>query len=285
MISKNKWILIVDDEIEILNSVRELLMITFGEDSLKIVEATNGIDATVKVKNQKFDCIISDLKMPKKEGDAFIASVRQNLFNADTPVIVLTAFPNDKITNEHRFVYLIEKPFTHDQLTSLVSTQLKLGGGGDRLAADMVNRILAASKSFLETVYPESEFSLDTPQAKLAGEPPQCDYVSQLSFFEEGVHNSFSILLTKEFLKNLSEKRNLSNKKPIEVASALGQSILKYSMSNGKVRGLKYQIKNMKAEEAKPLLLPKKGIRIPMAFEDLTFEILACAEKSRKIAA
>jgi CheY-like chemotaxis protein len=88
-----KWILLVDDEEEIIASVSELLKLTFGEDDLKIVEARNGMDATGKVKNQKFDCIITDMKMPKKEGDALIVSVRQNPFNADTPIIMLTAFP------------------------------------------------------------------------------------------------------------------------------------------------------------------------------------------------
>ncbi len=284
--NKNKWILIVDDEPDIIDSVRELLHLTFGEDKLKIVGSCDGSDATFKVKNQKFDCIITDMKMPKKEGDAFIASVRQNLFNSDTPVIMLTSFPNDKVLEENRFVYLVTKPYKHSELTSIVTNQLKLGGGSERLAADMVNNILASSQSFFTTLFKDSQFEVESPKAMSADAELDYQFVTQLSFYEDGIHNSFSMLFSSDCLDKIAEKTSKGDKKDsATVAKALGHSILKYSMTGKKKSEFKHQIQTLSRQEANSDLMRKRGLIIPITCGGLRFSILACAEKKRRMAA
>jgi CheY-like chemotaxis protein len=282
-----KWILLVDDEEEIIASVSELLKLTFGEDDLKIVEARNGMDATGKVKNQKFDCIITDMKMPKKEGDALIVSVRQNPFNADTPIIMLTAFPNKKILNDFRFVYLMEKPFLHNELTDLIATQLKVGNSGDRLAADMVNNLVFAAQTFLTTVLKTENFSLESPAAKKSGQELDVEFASQVNLYDNGIHNSFSLLVNKEDLIKLSEKMNSLKDTPLErIGYALGQSILKHAIKGmKKSSSINFNLYMMEGEEAKKNLQPKKGIIIPMECEGIHLRILASGEKKKARAA
>ncbi len=284
--NKIKWILIVDDEPDIIDSVKELLYLTFGEDKLKIVGSCDGSDATFKVKNQKFDCIITDMKMPRKEGDAFIASVRQNLFNSDTPVIMLTSYPNEKVLAENRFVYLVTKPYKHSELTKVVTNQLKLGGGSERLAADMVNNILASSRSFFTTLFDESQFEVESPRAMAPDINLDYEFVTQLSFYEDGIHNSFSMLFSNDCLEKIAEKTSKGEKKDsATVAKALGHSILKYSMSGKKNSEFKHQIQTLPRQQAHSDLLKKRGLIIPIVCGDLRFSIIACAEKKRRMAA
>ncbi len=286
MASETKWILLVDDEQEILDSVRELLLLTFGEDKLRIIQAQNGMDATSKVKNQKFDCIITDMKMPKKEGDAFIVSVRQTPFNEDTPVVMLTGFPNEKILSDFRFLYLLEKPFNHDQLIDLVSTQLKMGNKGDRLAADMVNNIINASKMFLTTALGTEEFEFNSPVAKKLGEPLATQYVSLLNMFDKGAHNSFYLLVSDEDLLSISSKmKNLNDTSLETIAYALGQAILSHAMKSiNRQNGLKASIVTLQGQDAAKSLESKRGIMIPMVCEGVNLRVLACGEQRKKSA-
>ena len=248
MAFKKKWILIVDDEEEIRSAVRELLTITFGEDDLRILEAGNGLEAASKIKNQQFDCIITDMKMPKKEGDALIVSVRQNPMNAETPIIMLTGFPNKRILKEFRYVYLMEKPFLHNELTELVGTQLKIGNTGGRLAADMVNSLVSATQMFLETALASTDVVIETPSAKKSGQKMDVEFVSQVNIYDDGTHNSFSILVKETDLQNLSKQLTSIKDKPSrEIGFALGQSILKFALKNMQHTGA-YKIDSLEQE-------------------------------------
>ena len=274
----------MDDEKEIVSSVRELLDLSFGEDEIRIVEAHNGLEGTVKIQNQQFDCIITDMRMPKKEGDALITSVRQSLFNVDTPIIMLTGYPNKKILNNMRFVYLLEKPFRHDQLVDMVATQLKMGNTGDRLAADMVNNIVNATEVFLTTVLNTDQFKVHSPVAKKPGDPLSMEFLCQVNLFDNGIHNSFSLLLKEEELKNLSTSMpNLRDVPMDKVAHSLGVSILNHALKGMRRRsGINYKVQTMVGQAAQENLDPKKGIIIPLECEGIQIKLLACGEKKLK---
>jgi len=278
-----KWILLVDDEQEIIDSLRELLQVTFGEDELRIVEARDGIQATGKIKNQKFDCIITDMKMPKKEGDALIVSVRQNPFNAETPIIMLTGHPNKKILRDVRFVYLMEKPFLHNELTDLLATQLKVGNTGERLAADMVNSLVTATTQFLGKALKSEEVVIESPVAKKNGEDAQVEYVSQVNIYDNGVYNSFSILINEEDLMNLSKTLKSIKDTPIKhVGYALGQSILKFALKDmNSSSAQNYNIHSFSKEEAGENITGKKGIIIPIRCGDVNLRVLASGDKKK----
>jgi DNA-binding NtrC family response regulator len=81
-------ILIVDDEAAIRRTLREILEF----EKFKVEEAGDGLECMVKLKKEKFDVIIMDIKMPKMDG--MEALERVQLLAADTPVVMISGHGN-----------------------------------------------------------------------------------------------------------------------------------------------------------------------------------------------
>lgn len=94
---KNKYkALIVDDDTDLLEMLSDILTIA----GLKVVTAIDGVDGIFKYSNETFDIILSDIKMPKKDGVKFVqyvqASEAQKMMKAGntfkaTPIILISA--------------------------------------------------------------------------------------------------------------------------------------------------------------------------------------------------
>ncbi len=78
-----KNILMIDDNIDLLDVVKEL----FATTEFNFVTAKDGAEGLSKAKNQKFDAIICDFKMPKLDGEAFIAEFR-TVAKSEIPIII-----------------------------------------------------------------------------------------------------------------------------------------------------------------------------------------------------
>lgn len=120
-----KTILIVDDEIDICESIADCLSI-IGH---KTVIATDGLQALQKFSKQSFDLIITDINMPKANGVKLIQTVINNSTRDKKnipPFIVisgdLSLFKNylEKMDN----VEILPKPFKLDTLKELVNSTL-----------------------------------------------------------------------------------------------------------------------------------------------------------------
>lgn len=81
-------ILIVDDEPSIRKTLREILEF----EKFQVIESPDGLDALVKLKQDKFDVVIMDIKMPKMDG--MEALERVQLLVPDTPVIMISGHAN-----------------------------------------------------------------------------------------------------------------------------------------------------------------------------------------------
>jgi DNA-binding NtrC family response regulator len=79
-------LLVVDDE----RSMRELLELVFKREGYSVETAENGTRALDLVRNNLFDLIISDVKMPDISGIDLLERVRET--SPDTLVIMITAF-------------------------------------------------------------------------------------------------------------------------------------------------------------------------------------------------
>lgn len=80
------YILIVDDEEDLLVSFKEIL----EDEGYKVDVEVNPLKAIELVKNNDYDLIISDLKMPKLSGSDFLKEIRK--FNSIVSFIILTAY-------------------------------------------------------------------------------------------------------------------------------------------------------------------------------------------------
>ncbi len=81
-----KSILVTDDStimrMFLVMSLKRMLRV-------KITEAVNGIDALAKLKDGKFDLLLTDMNMPEMNGAELIRCVRTGM-NSDIPIVVIT---------------------------------------------------------------------------------------------------------------------------------------------------------------------------------------------------
>jgi putative two-component system response regulator len=77
-------ILVVDDEPEL----REFVAMSLELNNFETVEAENGKKALEMLKNEDFDCVVSDVEMPEMTGPEFLKNFRE--INKIIPVIMLT---------------------------------------------------------------------------------------------------------------------------------------------------------------------------------------------------
>jgi len=81
-------ILIVDDDKSIRRTLRDILEF----EKYDIDEASDGLDCIVKIKQNQFDVIILDVKMPRMDGMEAIEKI-QNI-SPDTPVVMISGHGN-----------------------------------------------------------------------------------------------------------------------------------------------------------------------------------------------
>lgn len=89
LLGKDRTILLVDDEPDLLSSLQIFLQKEFG----KVLTAPGGKEALEIMKIQAVDVIVSDLRMPKMTGADFVGEIKQRY--PLVPVILLTGNVED----------------------------------------------------------------------------------------------------------------------------------------------------------------------------------------------
>jgi len=115
-------ILVIDDE----QGIRDLLTFELGSCGYHVVTANDGIEGIEKVKKEKFDLVILDLKMPKLSGTETLKGIKK----IDPPIeaIVATGYGTVETAVEcmkmGTYDY-IAKPFNINELTTLIEKVLE----------------------------------------------------------------------------------------------------------------------------------------------------------------
>jgi len=115
-------ILIIDDE----KSMREFLSIMLEKEGYRTIAIDNGNDALKFIKDNDYDLIITDIKMPKITG---IDILRESMtLHQNTPVIMITAFASTEVAVEamklgaHDY---ITKPFNVDEIKIIIKNAIE----------------------------------------------------------------------------------------------------------------------------------------------------------------
>jgi DNA-binding response OmpR family regulator len=83
-------ILVVEDE----QHQRELYAMELADEGYEVDQASNGKEAVEKVKKQKYDLVILDIRMPEMDGIEALGKILSR--DKKIPVIIYTAYTNYK---------------------------------------------------------------------------------------------------------------------------------------------------------------------------------------------
>lgn len=117
-------VLVVDDE----TKVRELFCRSLEETlSVTVVEAKDGIEALEMLRASNFDLVITDLVMPRMEGQPLFETLAKE--RPKLPVLVVTGHPKDDTyiaSLECNVVDYLAKPLRPAELTRRVASLLQI---------------------------------------------------------------------------------------------------------------------------------------------------------------
>lgn len=141
--------LIVDDEAELRRSVLSILKSALPDVEFIVDEASTGKEALDKVRNQAFDLVLMDVKMPEMNGLEALAEIKEH--DPRTFVVLMTAHSNlqDAVTAIKDGAYdYVEKPVNPQRLTEIVRTCLE--------ARELVSSLALSNPIFDDDI--ESDF-------------------------------------------------------------------------------------------------------------------------------
>ncbi|MCP4104497.1 MAG: response regulator [Desulfobacteraceae bacterium] len=113
---EKKLILVVDDSY----STREIEKSILELENYDVVTACDGIDGLEKLADHHFDLIITDIKMPRMDGLAFVENIRQRDEYRQIPVIVVSSVEDadvkEKFVSKGADSYIYKSDFDRGNL-------------------------------------------------------------------------------------------------------------------------------------------------------------------------
>lgn len=123
----NKRILVVDDNRDITDLVQSML----DSPSCTCVGANSGQECLDILKKERFDLVLLDLAMPGISGLDVLSRLSENPETRPNNIVIFTASPEysdddlKRVKGWYGAIERVNKPFTEDELLSVVDKYLK----------------------------------------------------------------------------------------------------------------------------------------------------------------
>lgn len=152
---KQKLVLVVDDE----ESVRQFLYDVLTDEDYRVETAVNGEECLNKLLQLKPDVLITDIRMPERDGFSLLEKIKESGLN--TPVILMTAFGTTEVAIRSMklgaFDYIV-KPFDLDEFLNLVKRAVAQSDTAvtfepDKLTAEAGEVKLIGNSQAMQNVY------------------------------------------------------------------------------------------------------------------------------------
>ena len=167
-------ILCVDDEANILSSLRRM----FSLVGYKVTTAESGAEGLELLGKQKFDVIVSDMRLPNMDGAQFFEAVRARW--PETVRILLTGYSDTAsaiaAVNQGEIYRYLSKPWVDDELCATVKSALEFAEL--RLERERLLELTRKQNAELEEKVNERTEHLSEANAKLRG-----SYISSIKAF------------------------------------------------------------------------------------------------------
>lgn len=156
-----KKVLVVDDDNEFRESLVKMIY-EVADFSVEVIEARDGLEALRKIENEKFDIVMTDIEMPKYDGNSLVRMISDMKPNRRPEnILVLSEFQIDgQVNNKIMKIAYLAKPINKDQLQEYINRVFK-GESKEPFKID-VNFILPFIESTLEVL----KLTASTPATK-----------------------------------------------------------------------------------------------------------------------
>jgi CheY-like chemotaxis protein len=195
------WILLVEDESEVREMFRNAILKKIDGMGMlaHIVEAADGQEAMAKASARSFDCIVTDLRMPKMSGSEMVQSIQGQALNSNAPIIVISAFAENEFKpfrSEYDHIKFLSKPCTPDEVANAVVKEIGYGKRDERISVHLINPFLKT----LQARWGESSLQIRKPFVKKNGERLRGDIHCLMTLSSEFSKAYFCVSFAKSFL-------------------------------------------------------------------------------------
>ena len=120
---EKKTILMIEDDLEVCTVLKDYL----SSKGYAVILAHDGLTGIQECRLQVFDAIITDIRMPKMEGNHAVEAIKDSTLNKQTPVIVLSGTLNVDLLQimKRHISRAFTKPVDFDKLEGALQELIK----------------------------------------------------------------------------------------------------------------------------------------------------------------
>ncbi|GCF10642.1 response regulator [Dictyobacter arantiisoli] len=110
-------ILVIDDEMSIIEVLRDVLM----DEGYEVITANNGLEGLECLKVKRPDLVLCDVMMPVLDGRELCRRMSANPLYRSIPLIFMTAVHKSFNQMDCKYAALIAKPFDLDEVLDTIA--------------------------------------------------------------------------------------------------------------------------------------------------------------------